>query len=248
MIHNSNEGKWDSAALAHAVAGDAARRRLLEGLIQFVDQNGFGGVCIDFEEVPATSQANLLHFMQELHSSFQSRGWIVAHAVPFDDSNWNYTAYASATDYLMLMAYDQHWSASQPGSIASQDWFEQTLAWRMRDLKPEKTILCIGGYGYDWPQGREAADVTFQEAMLSARDSDAQVKFDPGTLNPYFLYEEDDGSQHAVWFLDAVTAFNQIRAAGGYSCAGFALWRLGSEDPSLWSIFGSSQMGDSVDG
>jgi peptidoglycan-N-acetylglucosamine deacetylase len=248
MIHNSQEGTWDSAALAHAVADEAARGRLVDGLIQFVGQNGFAGACIDFEEVPAASQANLLHFMQELHSSFQARGWIVAQAVPFNDSDWNYEAYATATDYLMLMAYDEHWSASKPGSIASQDWFEQTLAARMRDLKPEKTILCVGGYGYDWGQGGEAVDVTFQEAMLAARDSEAEVKFDPTTLNPYFLYEEDEGSQHAVWFLDAVTAFNQIRAAGGYGCAGFALWRLGSEDPSLWSIFGSSQMGGSVDG
>ena len=61
------------------------------------------------------------------------------------------------------------------------------------DLKPEKTIICIGGYGYDWPEGGEATDVTFQEAMLSARDSDVQVKFDQTTLNPYFRYEEDDG-------------------------------------------------------
>jgi peptidoglycan-N-acetylglucosamine deacetylase len=248
MIHNSEEGKWDSAALTQTVADEAARGRLVNGLIQFVDRNGFSGVCVDFEEVPAASQANLLHFMQELHSSFQARGWIVTQAVPFGDSDWNYTAYAAATDYLMLMTYDQHWSASQPGSIAAQDWFEQTLAGRMRDLKPDKTIICIGGYGYDWPQSGEAADVTFQEAMLAARDSEAQIKFDPATLNPYFLYEEDDGSPHAVWFLDAVTAFNQMRRAGGYGCAGFALWRLGSEDPSLWSVFGSSQMGNSVDG
>jgi hypothetical protein len=27
-----------------------------------------------------------------------------------------------------------------------------------------------------------------------------------------------------------------MRAASGYKPAGFAIWRLGSEDPSIWSI------------
>src|SRR5207248_11748559 len=53
--------------------------------------------------------------------------------------------------------------------------------------------------------------------------------------------DEEDESHHIVWFLDAVTAFNQMRAASGYHPAGFAVWRLGSEDPSIWSVFGTDQ-------
>jgi cellulose synthase/poly-beta-1,6-N-acetylglucosamine synthase-like glycosyltransferase/peptidoglycan/xylan/chitin deacetylase (PgdA/CDA1 family) len=140
----------------------------------------------------------------------------------------------------MLMGYDEHWETSQQGSIAGQQWFEQTLAMRMRELDQAKTILSIGGYGYNWTDGvREAEEVTFQEAVLAARDSEATIKFDPMTRNPHFTYDEEDGSHHTVWFLDAVTAFNQIRAASGYHPAGYALWRLGSEDPSLWQVFGS---------
>src|SRR5947207_903335 len=38
-----------------------------------------------------------------------------------------------------------------------------------------------------------------------------------------------------------------MRAASGYHPAGFALWRLGSEDPSLWSVFGSDQKNSAPD-
>ncbi|MGH9883747.1 MAG: polysaccharide deacetylase family protein, partial [Pyrinomonadaceae bacterium] len=48
-------------------------------------------------------------------------------------------------------------------------------------------------------------------------------------------------SHHTVWFLDAVTAYNQMRAASGYKPAGYAIWRLGSEDPSIWSVLGDAQ-------
>src|SRR5205085_11083866 len=43
------------------------------------------------------------------------------------------------------------------------------------------------------------------------------------------------------WVLDGVTALNQLRAASGYHPVGFALWRLGSEDPSVWTVFGTAQ-------
>ncbi|MBV9242107.1 MAG: glycosyltransferase, partial [Acidobacteria bacterium] len=85
-------------------------------------------------------------------------------------------------------------------------------------------------------------DLTFQQSLLTAKeslDSVSDIKYDPASKNPYYEYTEDDGVNHTVWFLDASTAYNQLQAAKPYGIAGFALWRLGSEDPSLWSIFGS---------
>lgn len=241
MIHNSKEGKWDVPALTEAVANEASRKRVIDALTKLVADNKFQGVCVDFEEVPTAAQPNLLKFMQELHAAFKPNNWVVTQAAPFNDSDWNYRAYAEANDYLMLMAYDEHWADSAPGSIAGQTWFEETLDERMRELPAEKTIVCIGGYGYDWKKGDETGEMTFQEAVLAARDSEAPIQFDTATRNPYFKYEEENGAQHTVWFLDAVTAFNQTRAARERRAAGFALWRLGSEDPSLWAVFGNNQ-------
>ena len=48
---------------------------------------------------------------------------------------------------------------------------------------------------------------------------------------------------HEIWFLDAVTAYNELKAAKPYNVGGFALWRLGSEDPSLWKVFGANAVG-----
>src|SRR5260370_38402627 len=48
---------------------------------------------------------------------------------------------------------------------------------------------------------------------------------------------DDNGTSHRVWFLDGVTALNQMPAAREMGIRTFALWRLGSEDRSLWSIW-----------
>ena len=80
-------------------------------------------------------------------------------------------------------------------------------------------------------------NVTVQEAWISARDSDADVDFDYDSLNPHFSYLDDSNLRHDVWFLDAVTALNEMRAARTLGIKTFALWRLGSEDRSLWKIW-----------
>jgi peptidoglycan-N-acetylglucosamine deacetylase len=244
LIHNSNKGKWDVPALLHSIQGEANRQKLISRLIQLIDDNKWQGICIDFEQVPKEAQPSLLQFMQELHPLFKQRGWLVIEAAPFDDADWDYRSYAEASDYLMLMAYDEHWAENGPGSVCSHPWFRKTLERRMSELAPEKTILCVGGYGYDWGEDGKARVMTFRETMRAAAGSKAKVVFDPFELNPYFRYEEE-GERHEVWFLDAVTAYNQMLEARKYGVAGFALWRLGSEDPSLWSVFGRNKMGAS---
>ncbi len=242
LVQNYKDEVWNSQILARLVATKESRQKLIDALTKMVEDNKFAGLTIDLEEVPQKSQANLFEFMKSLYAAFHARGWMVAQAVPFDNPDWNYKAYADFSDYLMLMAYDEHWATGTSGAISSQDWFEQILAKRMKDLNPAKTIVCIGNYGYDWSnKEKEASEVSFQESVLSARDSDAKIKFDAESQNPFFSYDEDDGSHHTVWFLDAVTAFNQIRASQKFKPFGFALWRLGSEDPSLWDVFGGDK-------
>src|SRR5437762_967704 len=241
IVQNLDNEKWESSLLAKMVADETSRQNLISALATFVEQNKFAGVCIDFEEALPETQPNLLKFMQELHAAFQQRGWLVVQSVPFDDQEWKYKDYAAATDYLLLMAYDEHYASKESGSIASQGWYESLLSKRMNELNPAKTIIALGNYGYNWQEGETAREVSFQEAVIDAHDSEAQIEFDPQTRNPHYEYDEEDGSHHIVWFLDGVTAFNQMRAASGYHPAGFALWRLGSEDPSIWSVFGTDQ-------
>ena len=57
-------------------------------------------------------------------------------------------------------------------------------------------------------------------------------------LNPHFAYDDEDAHvRHQVWFLDGVTALNEMRAGRQMGLRTFALWRLGEEDPSLWKIW-----------
>lgn len=235
MLQNSTEDAWDGPGLAQLLANPGNRHARLQEIVSFVETNGLQGIVVDFEQIPNAAHKDVLAFLGEAHEAFKARGWIVAVAAPFDDPEWNYRAYARVTDFLMLMGYDQHWSTGTPGSIAAQSWFTSNLAKRMKELDPAHTIVAVGNYGYDWPEGEAGDDTSFQETMLAARDAKAAIDFDPETLNPRYSYTED-GKTHRVWLLDAVTAYNQLRAADKLRPAGYALWRLGSEDPSIWPV------------
>ncbi len=242
LVQNYKDEVWNPQILARAVSDDNSRQKLVNSLLQTVTDNKFAGITVDLEEVPKASQANLFTFMKQLYAAFHAKGLMVAEAVPFDDPAWNYKAYADFSDYLMLMAYDEHWSTGAAGAIASQNWFDGILAKRMAELDPQKTIVCLGNYGYDWSSKKKEADeVSFQEAVLAARDSDAKINFDPVSRNANFSYDEEDGSHHTVWFLDAMSAYNEIKTAQKYKPFGYALWRLGSEDPSLWDVFSGAK-------
>jgi cellulose synthase/poly-beta-1,6-N-acetylglucosamine synthase-like glycosyltransferase/peptidoglycan/xylan/chitin deacetylase (PgdA/CDA1 family) len=237
VIQNSTLGKWDGPGMAALLADPERRTHLVRQLSSYIAVRKLQGIVVDFESLPDAALPNLGLFLKETRAAFAPHGWTVAVAAPFANDKWPFADFARDVDYTLLMAYDEHASHGAPGSIAGQSWFEDLLDKRMEVLAPERTIVALGSYAYDW-NSDDVDNLSFEEAVIAANDSDAKVEFDPQTNNPHFSYVEEDNTRHDVWLLDGVTAYNQIHAADLYRPAGYAVWRLGSEDPSIWSVFG----------
>ncbi len=230
--------EWERDKLAAMLANPTARAKAVNSLLNYVQQNKFVGISIDFENVPPTSQKDLRQFMVELHAAFHPLGLEISQSVPLDDESFDYKGLAEIADYLILMAYDEHESETEPGPVASQNWYTNALNKRFAELPSHKYVIAIGSYGYDWQQGKKPAEeITFQDAARLAQEAEEKITLDPASLNPTFNYEDDKGKPHAVWFLSAVTTFNQMVTGNRFNPRGYALWRLGSEDPSIWEAF-----------
>ncbi len=181
--------------------------------------------------------------MEELGQDLHARGLKLYVNVPVSDKDYDYQRLAASADGLVIMNYDQHQTTSDPGPVAAQDWFTSNLKQALQDIPKNKVICGIGSYGYDWAvAGKKKRPVSVgtnnvQEAWLHAQESESEIELDQDSLNPHFAYIEDNGIEHQVWFLDAVTALNEMRAARDAGIRTFALWRLGSEDRSLWAIW-----------
>ncbi len=239
LVNNWNGQRWEGAKLARMLADPAARKRTIEQILAFVEGHRYAGISIDFENIPVKAQADFQRFMAELYAVMHPRKLLVSVNVPADDAAFDYRRLVKNADYLILMAYDEHWADGTPGPIASLPWFARVLHARQRDIPADKMIVAIGNYAYDWgPPGQPAEERTFEEAVLIAKESEGRLQLDRASLNPTFAYADDNDRRHHVWLLDAVTAFNQLVTLRSVQPRGVALWRLGSEDPALWQVFG----------
>ena len=238
LVNNLNNNEWEGVKLGKMLANPVARSHAIQQLASYAERNHFAGISIDFENISDRDQPNFRQFMAELYAVLHPKNLLVSVNVPADDPDFDYRDLAHNADALILMVYDEHWSTGSPGPIASLPWFAQVLDKRQHDIPPEKMIVGIGNYAYDWKKGHHAEELTFEEAVLTAKESEGVIHLDPTSLNPTFDYVDDQDHTHQVWMLDAVTAFNQLAVIHSVQPYGIALWRLGGEDPSIWKVFG----------
>jgi cellulose synthase/poly-beta-1,6-N-acetylglucosamine synthase-like glycosyltransferase/peptidoglycan/xylan/chitin deacetylase (PgdA/CDA1 family)/spore germination protein YaaH len=231
---------WDQEKIVSLLGNSAERTQIIGDLIRFISENNFQGINIDFENIPDAQQSNLVFFMKELSDAARPLGMKISQDIPLDDDSFLVKSLSAYSDFLVLMAYDEYALGNSPaGPIASRIWYDRGIAKSFSELPSEKYVIAIGNYGYEWEdQKTDGRGLTFQEAMRTANLSGSKIALDPETKNTAFSYFDNLNIRRTVWFLDAVSAFNEILSAKKIgSPHGFALWRLGSEDPSVWNVF-----------
>ena len=242
MVQNVLNGQWDSAGMAKLLHSPKARADFLNRLEPHMVAQKAIGIMFDFEELPESAQTDYLKFLAQAKARYAAHHWLMTLAVPVDRSDWNLAAYGRIADRVVLMAYDQHTTDAEAGPIAGQQWFVDHLKAALAVVPRSKAIVAVGNYTYDWTGNGKGDTGSVEEVWLAAHDSEAAIAFDKASGNPTFSYEEN-GDTHTVWFLDAATAWNQLRAADMEGVAGVALWRLGTEDPGVWPVLGAFQTG-----
>jgi len=251
------------------LSNPASRARFLTQTDQFLAANpSYRGLSLDFEEIPTEAQPGYMALLAALYQDFQPRKLKLYVNAPVGDDDFDLKYIADHSDGILLMNYDQHQTGSAPGPIAAQDWYLDNLKNALKVVPKEKLICALGSYGYDWttampppvtkrrgtqpaaavePQVLAAEFKSTQDAWQLAADAEAQIELDPDSLNVHFAYDDNDAHvRHQVWFLDAVTILNEMRAARALGLQTFALWRLGSEDNSLWKIWDTPLHADPV--
>jgi len=250
LVNNSDGTRWYIDELGLMLANPKARAEGVAQLVAHVAGARRPGLVLDFEEVPPERQRDFTAFVRELAGALHRSGAQLMVSLPAADPGYEYKAIGREADAVMLMNYDQHWLTSPPGPIAAQDWFVRNVETTLQSVPREKLVMAVAGYAYDWtlPKPHEQAEtraqaMSFQEALVTALESEATVELDPDSLNPHFDYGDENGRTHQVWLTDAVTAYNELRACDDAGIRGAVLWRLGSEDPSLWTFWGQNRAG-----
>jgi cellulose synthase/poly-beta-1,6-N-acetylglucosamine synthase-like glycosyltransferase/peptidoglycan/xylan/chitin deacetylase (PgdA/CDA1 family)/spore germination protein YaaH len=253
-LNNFNPGtqSWESD-FGDVLKDPAKRAALRQQIVRFFTAYPvYRGLSLDLESLPDDATPGYMSFIAELNADLHALKLRLYVNTPVATSDEDLKQIAANADGIILMSYDQHQTTSDPGPIAPQEWFVANLTRVLKSVPKEKLICAVGSYGYDWtlsipnpkkrrhskPTVMNTEDLHVSEVWQRASDADADLNIDYDTLNPHFEYiDEDNNQRHVVWFLDGVTMLNELRAARQLGLQTFALWRLGEEDSSLWSIW-----------
>jgi spore germination protein YaaH len=221
--------------IIRGLGGNAEATGVTAGAIaSMVDSGRYSGVVIDFEGMTPRDLDQLLAFTAAVADSVRAHGvGTVVIAVPAGDT----AAYPAAlllqsADLIMPMLYDQHWSASPPGPIASPEWVMRNLGTRVAEVGAARIVAAFPLYGYRWRKAAETEVVGFEDARRLTT-----------MTNIPLLRDHASGTLHAtspegweLWVSDRVLLETLVRGARQLGVRTFALWRLGLEDQAVWDF------------
>ena len=234
LVSNAHDGIWDQAAAEALIFDRATRKAFVARLAELAGANGYAGYVLDLEGLSPPALAGYPALLAALKAALAPAGrevWVAASV----GAGQPLPALAAASDALLLMAYDECWANATPGPIAGEDWVAAVLGARVQGLDPRRVILGLASYGYDWPERAPARPLGIEQARALAARVGASIARDPASGNETFAYVSGDGIRHQVWFVDARAFAAEARLGAGYGVRGVALWRLGLEDPAIWT-------------
>ncbi len=233
---NNFRDSWRPEDVRQSIRDSDRRADLIANIYNNLEEHKFAGVNIDFEQLGVRDKEALITFMTELYAKLHPAGLIVTQSVPIEDEAYDLKRLSAVNDYLVPMVYDEHYQSGTPGPVASEQWFEDQIEKLSKIVPPERTVIGFGNYGYDWIIGASGgAEVSFSDVMAAVVANHSRIDWDADTANPVLRFGSGS-TQHEIWFLDAVTALNQVQSVNDNNYRGVALWRLGAEDPNLWNV------------
>ena len=219
------------------LAGDASALALTASRVgALVAAGDYRGIVLDLEDQSPADVALTVRVASAIADSAKAHGAAYAAiALPAaDTAGYPTRAFFPSVDFVVIMLYDEHWSTSAPGPVATPDWVRRTLALRIADAGASRVVAALPVYGYLWRGSQPAQPVSFADARRAAFESNVELLRDPASLS---LHAIQPGNWE-LWMSDA-ELLRALRAeVNALGVSRIALWRLGLEDPGVWSIFG----------
>jgi hypothetical protein len=226
----------NSRSLAHFVLreGSAERKALIADLI--AETKKFDGLQIDFELIPQRDAGAFLSFLAELRKGLTGKMFTIALPArirPVNNDVFDYRGIKPLVDRILVMAYDEHWSTSAPGPIASLPWCKSVAEYALEIIGREKLIMGIPFYGRAWGNVNPARAYLYSGITnILSENNITEIRRENGI--PTFDYEVPVAVK--VYYEDAYSLSARMEMYKGLGVEAVGFWRLGQETPEVWNI------------
>ncbi len=196
---------------------------------------GFDGVQIDFESVSRDDADYFIDFLKELRSSLPAakklsvaapaRTQLVADA-------YDYSRIAPIVDRIVIMAYDEHWSTSSAGPVASLSWCAKVVDYVKGVVPTEEIVMGLPLYGRAWQDKKLARALGFKNVQDLVTEKNSKTNYEP-EVGAYFEYSEN--VVVSVFYDDDRSLLEKLHLYRDRDVSAVSFWRIGLGPPQLWS-------------
>ena len=233
LINNSQKNNM-------ALVDPDVRKKAVNNIIDLINKYDYNGINIDFEFIPEWTRNAYTSFIRQLSQKMPEDKMLTISVFPKIDvplslqGAYDYSALGRYVDRMVIMTYDNHWSTGPAGPIAPINWVEKNINYAMEYVPPEKIMLGIANYGYDWSQTGSAQDLSAKEAVAMAEKYNSEIKWHSTYQTPYFYYWDENNQKHEVWFENSYSTSFKLNLVKKYDLKGIAIWKLGNSPDKFW--------------
>ncbi len=245
----TDEGVFNNRLSSALFADPTARAALIDNLLDTVRTKGYRGVEVDFEYLSREDAPGYVAFLSELKTALAAEGYLLFVALAPKTSadqpgllyeGHDYGGIGEVADAVILMTYEWGYQFGPPGAVAPLPSVERVVQYAISEIPPEKILLGVPNYGYDWPlpfvQGEtEARGIGNVAAVELAAEQGVSIEFDRSAKAPFFTYTQD-GTDHVVWFENAESIAEKLALADRYGLRGISIWNVMRYFPQLYGV------------
>lgn len=240
---------FDADLTTEALASYEKRMNTIVQMLEFADLYDLDGINIDFENVYTKDGENVTQFMRELKPMAQAKNLIVSIDVtPKSKSEmWSLfldrRALGTVVDFMMVMAYDEHWASSpKSGSVSSLPWVESSISRIIEEdeVPAEKLILGVPLYTRIWSETTEKGKTKVSSKAVSMNavqeiltEKKLTPKLDKDAGQNYVEYKED-GILRKIWIEDKLSLQGRVKLAKSFGLGGVASWTRSLGNQEAW--------------
>lgn len=225
------------------------REEIIKQLLMYAKLYKLDGINIDFENMYMTDKDIFTQFVKEMTPLLKEQGLMVSVDVTLMSSSeywskcFDRKALAETVDYMMLMAYDQHWGSSPvSGSVAQLSWVEHGIVRVLEEVPNEKLVLGLPFYTRLWKEEVIDGERKVSSKAITMEKANSIIK----EKKPLIIWDEISGQNYAeyaegkikykIWLEDKASINLKSSLVHKYKLAGAASWRRGFETPDIWEV------------
>ncbi|HEO8419155.1 glycosyl hydrolase family 18 protein [Niallia sp. FSL W8-0635] len=231
----------------HEVLKDYQKRQtVIRQLLVYSEMYKLDGINIDIENVREEDGKYVTQFVREATPYLHEAGITVSMDITFI-AGGNYSAFlqrdhlAEIVDYLVVMAYDEHWATSPiAGSVASFPWVEANLETLLDVVPNDKLVLGVPLYARLWEE-KENGEISSKSLSMASveewlKEHKVTPTYDEVSGQNYGEYfDKETKSIYKIWLEDELSLAKRAELVERYSLAGLASWSRTFANETAWS-------------